>query len=98
RARAAVRRAARTLPVKSARDAHLPAAHPPPERVLGSPRLRATAALRHGNGRGDLPHRDVFARDRPRALERSLRAAFPPSQGRSLWRQPEPAATLLPVP
>src|SRR5262249_50663246 len=35
---------------------------------------------------------------RPRALERRLRAALAPAQGRALRREPEPAAALLPVP
>ena len=60
--------------------------------------LRAAAALRHGSGRGHLPHRDVPARDRPGALERGLRAAFAPAQGRPLRREPEPPAALLSVP
>ena len=34
----------------------------------------------------------------PEALERLLRAAFAPAQGRPLRREPEPAAALLPVP
>ena len=34
----------------------------------------------------------------PRALERRLRAALAPAEGRPLRREPEPAAALLPVP
>ena len=78
--------------------ADLPAADPAAERVLGSPGLRAAAALRHGGRRGHLPHRDLPARDRPRAVERGLRAALAPAEGRPLRREPEPPAALLPVP
>jgi glycyl-tRNA synthetase alpha chain len=55
-------------------------------------------ALRHGSRRRHQPHRDLPARDRPRALEGRLRAAEPPPEGRPLRREPEPAAALLPVP
>ena len=34
----------------------------------------------------------------PEALARRLRAALAPPQGRPLWREPEPAPALLPVP
>ena len=34
----------------------------------------------------------------PEALERRLRAAVAPPDGRPLWREPQPAAALLPVP
>ena len=34
----------------------------------------------------------------PEAVERGLRAAVAAAQGRPLWRKPEPAAALLPVP
>ena len=34
----------------------------------------------------------------PKPLERRLRAALAPAEGRPLWREPEPAAALLPVP
>ena len=98
-ARCVVRRAARTLPVESAaRMLDLPAAHPAPERLLGPAGLRAAAALRHGSRRRHLPHRDLPARARPRAVERRLRAAVAPPEGRPLRREPEPPAALLPVP
>jgi glycyl-tRNA synthetase alpha chain len=43
-------------------------------------------------------HTATFLRASARAVERGLRAAFAPAEGRALWRQPEPAAALLPVP
>ena len=66
--------------------------------LLGRAGLRAAAALRHGSRRRHLPHRHLPARARPRALERRLRAAVAPPEGRPLRREPEPPAALLPVP
>src|SRR5204863_10013213 len=71
---------------------------PASQRILGPSGLRAAAALRHGNGRGHLSHRDLPAGDRSGALERRVRAAFAAPEGRALWREPESAAALLPVP
>jgi hypothetical protein len=44
--------------------------------LLGRAGLRAAAALRHGGRRRHLPHRDLPARARPRAVEGGLRAAL----------------------
>ena len=49
-------------------------------------------------GRRHLPSGDHAARARAEALERRLRAAVAPAEGRPLRREPEPAAALLPVP
>ena len=95
----AARRPARIEPVESAElHADLPTTHPPAQRILGPPGLRAAAALRHGSRRRHLPHRDLPARHRPRAVARRLRAALAPAEGRPLRRKPEPPAALLPVP
>ncbi len=72
--------------------------HPHAAGLLGPAGLRAAAALRHGSRRRHLPHRDLPARARARALARGLRAALAPPEGRPLRREPEPAAALLPVP
>ena len=79
-------------------DAHLPATDPAAAGVLGPSGLRVAAALRHGSGRRYVAHRDVPACARTRALARRVRAAVAPAEGRPLWRKPEPAAALLPVP
>ena len=49
-------------------------------------------------GRRHVPSGDHPARARTEALERRLRAAVAAAEGRPLWRKPEPAAALLPVP
>src|SRR2546422_7297687 len=79
-------------------EADLPAAHPPLERFLGPPGMRAAAALRHGSGRRNVSYRDLPARHRSRALESRLCAAIAPAEGRPLRRESKPAAALLPVP
>src|SRR5205807_54015 len=66
--------------------------------LLGGPRLRGAATLRHGDGRGHVSSRHYVARARAEALERGLRAAIAAAEGWPLWREPEPAAALLPVP
>ena len=49
-------------------------------------------------GAGTFHPATTLARARPRALERGLRAALPPTDRRPLRREPEPAPALLPVP
>ena len=49
-------------------------------------------------GAGTFHPATTLARARPQALERGLRAALAPAQGRPLRREPQPAAALLPVP
>ena len=49
-------------------------------------------------GAGDLPSRHDASGAGPEALARRVRAALPPSQGRALRPEPEPAPALLPVP
>ena len=49
-------------------------------------------------GRRHLPPGDHAARARAEAVERGLCAAVAPAEGRPLWREPQPAAALLPVP
>ena len=67
------------------------------QNVLVGSGLRHPAALRHGNGRGHLPYRDLSARRRPGALERGLRAALAAAHRRPLRRQSVPPAALLPI-
>src|SRR6185295_9656419 len=47
-----------------------------PAEVLVEAGLRHPAAVRHGDGRGNVSHRHAAARGRSRALERGLCAAF----------------------
>src|SRR3954451_4435769 len=65
--------------------------------LLGSAGLRHPPAVRYGDGGGDLPpgYRAAFARTR--SVERRVRPAVPPPDRRPLWREPEPAWSLLPV-
>ena len=76
----------------------VPGPDPGAAALLGGPGLRHPAALRHGGRRRHLPSGDHAARARAEAVERRLRAALAPAEGRPLWREPEPAAALLPVP
>ena len=55
-------------------------------------------ALRHGSGRRHLSSRHFPARDRPRAVGGRAPAILATTEGRSLRRQPQPLAALLPVP
>src|SRR5579864_3363774 len=75
----------------------VPGLDPRSAALLGRSWLRHPAALRHGNGRRHLSPGDDPARARAEAVERRLCAAVAPAQGRPLWREPQPAATLLPV-
>ena len=77
---------------------HLPGPDPRAAAVLGRPGLRAAAAARHGGGRRHLPHGHLPALHRPGTLERGLCAALAAAHRRPLWREPVPAAALLPVP
>ena len=84
---------------RSARsDPLVPGPDPDAAALLGGAGLRDPAALRHGGGRRHVPPGDDAARARPEALERRLRAALAPAQGRPLRREPQPPAALLPVP
>ncbi len=65
---------------------------------LGAAGLRDPAALRRRDGRRHLPSGDGPARARARAVARRLCAALAPAGRRPLWREPQPAAALLPVP
>ena len=85
-------------PARPAADRVVPGPDPGAAAVLGRAGLRDPAALRHGGGRRHLPPGHHLARARPQALERGLRAALAPAQGRALRREPQPAAALLPVP
>ena len=67
--------------------AHLPGSDLRAAKLLVGPGLRHPAALRYGDGRGDLSHGDLLARGRARAVERRLRAAFAPAHRRPLRRQ-----------
>src|SRR5476651_2786069 len=84
--------------VHSRQAAVLSGTDPDPAGLLGSPRLRDPAALRHGNGRGHLPHGHDLARAGTQALERSLCAALAPAEGWPLRRESQPDAALLPIP
>ena len=68
------------------------------QQFWGSQGWRDPAALRHGGRRRHVSSRDYAARTRAETLERGLRAAIAPTEGRPLRREPEPAAALLPVP
>ena len=83
---------------RPAADQVVPGPDPGAAAVLGRAGLRDPAALRHGGGRRHVPPGHHLARARPQALERGLRAALAPAQGRPLRREPQPAAALLPVP
>src|SRR5439155_8203701 len=76
----------------------VPGPDPGAPALLGRPGLRHLAALRHGGRRRHLPSGDHAARARAEALERGLRSAIAPAEGRPLRREPEPAAALLPIP
>ena len=76
----------------------LPGPDPDAAALLGGAGLRHPAALRHGGGRRHLPPGHDLAGAGPEALARRLCAALAPAQGRALWREPQPAAALLPVP
>src|SRR5258706_8633257 len=65
--------------------------------ILGEAGLSDPAALRHGGGRRDLAPGDDSARARAAPLARRLCAALAASEGWALWREPEPAAALLPI-
>ena len=60
--------------------------------------MRAAAALRHGGGRRHLPPRHLPARHRPGSVGGCASSSLPETFGRTLWREPQPAAALLPVP
>src|SRR5262245_3478998 len=76
----------------------LPGADPGAAQLLGRLWLPYPAALRHGGRRRHLPSGHDAACAGAETLERGLCAAFPPAEGRPLWRKPQPAAALLPVP
>src|SRR4030095_9873664 len=65
--------------------------------ILECAGLRAPAAVRHGNGSGNLSpgHRSALAR--PRTLEGGLCSTEPSADGWTLWREPEPPGPLLSV-
>ena len=62
--------------IASGAAAHIPGSDLRAPALLGGARMRHFAALRHGNGGGHLPYRDVLARGRPGAVERSLCSAL----------------------
>src|SRR5690242_12377951 len=76
----------------------LPGSDPDAAALLGRAGLRRAAALRHGSRRRHVPPGDDPAGARAETVARRLCAAFPASEGRALWREPEPAPALLPVP
>ena len=76
----------------------VPGPDPQASALLGRPGLRHFAALRHGDGRRHLSPRHHLALARAEALACGLRAAVAAAEGRPLWREPEPAPALLPVP
>src|SRR5690606_23065978 len=76
----------------------LPGPDPHIAEFLGGAGLRDPAALRHADGRGHVPYGHDAALAGAKALERRLCAALAPPDRRPLWREPQPAAALLPVP
>src|SRR4051794_8191583 len=66
--------------------------------LLERARLRARAAVRPGNGGGNIPSGDGASRAWTGAVESRLRPTVPTPDRRPLWREPEPARPLLPVP
>src|SRR5215211_4688611 len=76
----------------------LPGPDPHVAPLLERARLRARAAVRHGNGSGDLSSVDRLARFGPEPVEGGLCAALAPPDRRSLWREPQSARSLLSVP
>src|SRR5690606_32132507 len=76
----------------------LPGADPDAAPLLGRLWLRRAAALRHGGRRRDVPSGDDAARAGTETVERRLCPAVAAAEGRALWREPQPAAALLPVP
>ena len=91
-----VGKASRESPARSHAD--FPTNHSEAAVLLGCAGLRADATLRHGGRRRHVAYRHLSARHRPGALEGGLCAAQPAPQGRPVWRKPESAAALLPVP
>src|SRR5688572_26644617 len=78
--------------------ADLPGPDPCAAAVLGPAGLRAAAALRHGDGCGDVPHGHVPAGRRPGAVERRVRSALASPDRWALRREPVSRAAVLPVP
>src|SRR3954471_1500415 len=79
-------------------NANIPAGDPCAPAVLGRAGMRIAAAVRHGSWRGHLAHGDVPAGAWTRAVARSVRSALAPAEQRTVGRDPEPDAALLPVP
>src|SRR3954452_22736944 len=88
---------ARSAP-QSRPETLLPGADPDAAALLGEPGLHDPAALRHADGRRHVSYRYNAAGVGSEILERRLRPAVAPPQGRPLRREPQPAAALLPVP
>src|SRR5215468_3678139 len=76
----------------------VPGTYPCVAAILGELGLRYSAALRYGGGRGDVSPCHHAARAWTQTVECCLCAAFTSSEGRALWRKPQPAAALLPIP
>src|SRR5262245_61383717 len=71
--------------------------HPDASRLLERAGLCHPPALRCGDGGGDIPPGDDAARARAQSVEGGLCPALAPPDRRTLWRESEPAAALLPV-
>src|SRR4051812_42225119 len=80
------------------RVAEFPGPHSDAAPLLGRAGLRPYAALRSRDGRGDVSPGDGASSARPGPVEGRVRAAVPQAHGRPLWREPQPAGPLLPVP
>src|ERR1700733_6978470 len=65
--------------------------------ILVGAGLHRSAALRHGDGRRNIPHGDVLAGRGSGAVERRLCTALAPAHRRPLWQQSVSAAALLSV-
>src|SRR5215207_5801843 len=76
----------------------LPGPDPYVAPLLERARLRARAAVRHGNGSGDFSSVDRIARLGVEPVEGGLCATVASTDRRPLWREPEQPWSLLSVP
>src|SRR5690348_13388797 len=78
-------------------EPELPGPDPHAPSLLGRAGLRDPAAIRHGDGGGDIPPRDRAALAWARTMARRLCPTVPATDRRALRREPEPPWTLLPI-
>src|SRR5690349_17276042 len=79
------------------REPKLSGPDPDPAPLLGRSGLRHPAAIRPGDGGGDLPSGDGVARAWPGSVEGGLRPAMQAPDRRTLRRKSQSAGSLLPV-